>query len=115
LIRGIIMLVWTGWGIVAIPIFALGLLGGTSLGTALGLGAPGQTNLGTALGCALASAAVWLIGTRLNRPRPSFDPQTGAPAQVGNMHRLWFLPIQYLGVLGSVGAVVLAVVALTTG
>lgn len=35
--------------------------------------------------------------------------------QVGNMHRLWFLPIQYLGVLGSVGAVVLAVVALTAG
>ena len=71
--------------------------------------------LGTALGCALASVAVWLVGTRLNRPRPSFDPQTGAPVQVGHMHRLWFVPVQYLGVLGGVGAVVLAVVALTAG
>jgi hypothetical protein len=112
------MLIWTGWGIVALPVFALGALGGTSIGVALGLGAGdmatgADTNIGTAVGFALASVGVWFLGRRLNRPRDGFDQRTGQPMQVRNQHRLFFVPIQYLGPLGGVGAVIFAVQALT--
>ena len=112
------MLVWTGWGILALPLFALGALGGTSIGVALGLGAGdmsngAETNIGTAVGMAAASVAVWFLGRRLNQPRDGFDPRTGEPVQFRNRHRLFFVPIQYLGPLGGVAAVVFAVQALT--
>jgi hypothetical protein len=112
------MIVWTGWGIVALPFFALGALGGTSIGVALGLGegdmATGaETNIGTAVGLALAGVAVWFLGRWMNRPQDGFDQRTGQPVQVRNQHRLFFVPIQYLGPLGGVVAVVFAVQALT--
>lgn len=112
------MIIWTGWGIVALPLFALGALGGTSIGVALGLGdgdvsTGAETNIGTAVGFALASVAVWFLGRWMNRPRDGFDPRTGEPVQLRNQHRLFFVPIQYLGPLGGVGAVVFAVQALT--
>jgi LPXTG-motif cell wall-anchored protein len=112
------MIVWTGWGILALPLFALGALGGTSIGVALGLGAGdmstgAETNVGTALGMALSSVAVWFLGRRLNAPRDGFDTQSGQAVQVRNQHRLFFVPIQYLGPLGGVAAVVFAVQALT--
>jgi hypothetical protein len=114
------MIVWTGWGILAIPLVALGALGGTSIGVALGLGAGdmstgAETNIGTAVGFALASVAVWFLGQRLNRPRQAFDARTGQPVQVANRHRLFFVPMQYLGPLGGVGSVAFAVQALTGG
>jgi hypothetical protein len=114
------MLVWTGWGILAIPIFALGALGGTSIGVALGLGegdmrTGAETNIGTAIGFALASVAVWFLGRWLNQPQDGFDPTTGQPARFANRHRLFFVPMQYLGPLGGVAAVVFAVQALTAG
>jgi type IV secretory pathway TrbD component len=112
------MIVWTGWGIVALPLFALGALGGTSIGVALGLGEGDmttgtETNIGTAFGLALAGVAVWFLGRWMNRPQDGFDPRTRRLVQVRNRHRLFFVPIQYLGPLGGVGAVVAAVQALT--
>jgi hypothetical protein len=62
-----IMLVWSGWGILAVPLFALGGLGGTSLGEALGLQL--GNNAGTAVGLLVAAVATWVLGRRLSRPR----------------------------------------------
>lgn len=110
---------WSGWGILALPLFALGALGGTSLGLALGVGegdlATGAgPNLGTATGVALASTAVWFLGQRLNRARNGFDPRTGQPIRIANQHSLFFIPIQYLGPLGGALSIVFAVQALTS-
>lgn len=112
------MIVWTGWGILALPLFALGALGGTSLGVALGFGAGdlatgAPTNLGTAVGFALASVAVWFLGRRLNRPYLGFDQRTGQPIHVQNGHRLFWVPLQYLGPVGGVLSIVFAVQAVT--
>jgi hypothetical protein len=112
------MIVWTGWGILAVPLFALGALGGTSIGLVLGFGTGdmrtgAETNIGTAVGLGLASVAVWFLGQRLNAPRQAFDQRTGQPVQVANQHRLFLVPVQYLAPLGGIGAVVAAVQALT--
>ncbi len=106
------MLVWTGWGILALPLFALGGLGGTSLGEALGLQV--GNNAGTAVGLLAAAIVTWVLGRRLNRPRTAFDPRTGAPVTVANLHRLMFVPLQYVGVCGGVLALSVAV-RLVTG
>lgn len=107
------MIVWTGWGIVGLPLFALGVLGGTALGTTLGLGGGvetgGATNAGTVVGLIAAAVATWVVGKRLNRPRQGFDSRTGQPVLVGNQHRLMFVPLQYIGVVGVLAAVGLAV------
>jgi hypothetical protein len=100
------MLVWTGWGILAVPLFALGGVGGTSLGQALGLQA--GSNAGTVVGLLAASVATWVLGRRLNRPQAGFDPRTGLPVTVANRHRLMFVPLQYVGVCGGALALVVA-------
>lgn len=95
------------------PLFALGGLGGTSLGIALGLGPDGvdggSANPGTVVGLLVAGVATWLLGRRLNRPRRGFDPRTGQPVTVANRHRLMLVPLQYVGVCGGLLAVVIAV------
>jgi hypothetical protein len=105
--------VWTGWGILAIPLFALGALGGTSVGIVLGLGegdlGGGASNPGTVVGLLVAGVTTWILGRRLNRPRPGFDPRTGRPVKVANRHRLMQVPLQYVGVCGGVLALVIAV------
>lgn len=107
------MIVWTGWGILALPLFALGGLGGTSLGVALSFGVGGldggSANPGTVVGLLVAGVATWLLGRRLNRPRRGFDPRTGHPVTVANRHRLMLVPLQYVGVCGGLLALVLAV------
>jgi len=108
------MIVWTGWGILGLPMFALGALGGTALGTALGLG-PGSldtgapSNPGTVGGLLVAAVATWFVGQRLNRPRSMFDPRHGRPVLVANRHRLMFVPLQYVGVVGGLAALGIAV------
>ena len=107
------MIVWSGWGVLAIPLFALGALGGTSVGIVLGLGegdfGGGASNPGTVVGLLVAGMATWILGRWLNRPRPRFDPRTGRPVTVANRHRLMLVPLQYVGVCGGVLALVIAV------
>ncbi|SHG56630.1 hypothetical protein [Streptoalloteichus hindustanus] len=107
------MLVWTGWGVLVFVLLALGGGGGTGIGVALG-GATDHANLGTAVGLAVAGVAIWFLGQRLNRPVQGFHPQTGQPVMFRNQHRFFFVPMQYFGPLAGVGAVVAAVIALTS-
>lgn len=107
------VIIWTGWGILAIPLFAIGALGGTALGLAFGLGTGdlntgAASNAGTVAGLLAAAAATWALGRYLNRPRPGFDPRTGRPITVTNRHRLMLIPLQYVGVAGAVVALVVA-------
>lgn len=100
------------------PLFAVGGLGGTALGIALGLGAGdlatgAPTNLGTAIGFALASTAVWFIGRRLNRPYSVFNHRSGQSIRIGNHHRLFWVPVQHLGPVGGVLSILFAVQAVT--
>lgn len=113
------MISWNGWGILALPIFAVCLLGGTSLVVALGWapvdpvtgGMP--SNIGTVSGALTASVIVWFFGRWLNQPVERFDPRTGAPVLSVNRHRLFAIPMQYLAVVG-VGIAVFAAVQMLT-
>ncbi len=109
---GAAVVIWTGWGFLALVLAALGGLGGTFLGVALG--APeDQVNLGTTLGLLLAAAGIWLLGRRLNDPRPGFHPDTGERVVYRNRHRLWFVPMQYWAAIVAVGGVVAAVLVVS--
>ncbi|GAA3999846.1 hypothetical protein GCM10022247_20210 [Allokutzneria multivorans] len=90
------MIVWTGWGILALLIAALGGGGGSGIGVALG-GPSDSPNLGTVIGLALAAVAIWFVGERLNRPVQGFDQNTGQPVLYRNRHRLFWVPMQYFG------------------
>jgi len=104
------MIFWTGWGILVLPIGALGGLGGTSLASALG--SSDNPNLGTVLGLVAAGAVIWLLGRRLNTAQPGFHPQTGQPVLYANRHRLWLLPMQWWGPIAAVVGVVVGVQSL---
>lgn len=100
------MIIWTGWGILALLLTAAGGALGTTVGTALGA-PPDEANLGSALGLALAAYAIWAIGQRLNRPVEGFDPATGQPVLYRNRHRFWLVPLQYWAPpVGAAAAVV---------
>lgn len=112
------MISWNGWGILAVPIFAVCLIGGTSLAVALGWGsvdAAGAmpTNIGTVGGALAAGTIVWFFGRWLNQPVQRFDPRTGAPVLSVNRHRLFAIPMRYLAVVG-VGFAVFATVQMLT-
>jgi hypothetical protein len=114
------VIIWTGWGILAVPLFAIGGLGGTALGLALGLGtgdlATGAgSNVGTVAGLLAVAVATWIWGRHLNRPRRAFDPRTGQPVTVTNRHRLMLVPLQYVGVVGGLFALVVATQIITAG
>lgn len=105
------MIVWRGWGIVALLIAGAGGGGGTALGVALG-GRTDTANLGTALGLALAAVALWFVGSRMNAPKQGFDPNSGEPVVYRNQHTLMFIPIQWLAPALGMAAIIAAVSAL---
>ena len=105
------MLVWRGWGIIALLIAGAGGGIGTGIGVALG-GASDTANAGTAIGLALAAVALWFVGRRLNAPRAGFHPESGQPVQYRNQHTFMFIPIQWLAPALATAAVLAAASAL---
>lgn len=99
--------VWTGWGILASILCAVGALGVGSLGQLLG--AP---QVGVFIGVLLAGAVVWLIGSRLNRPEPGYHPKTGQSVIYKNRHTLFFVPTQYYAFLGLAFAAYIVLVVM---
>ncbi len=104
------MIIWSGWGILAVLLGVLGALGGSALGLAVTGTGTGQ-NLGGALGLGSAGVAIWYLGQRLNQPWSGFDERTGQPVQIANRHRLFFVPMQYWGIAAGFGAAVILVAA----
>jgi hypothetical protein len=70
------MIIWRGWGVLALLIAGLGGGAGTALAGTLGVDTS-EPNAGTAFGLLLAAVAIWFVGARLNAP----------PARLRQRHR----------------------------
>ncbi|MDO5093497.1 MAG: hypothetical protein Q4D79_08770 [Propionibacteriaceae bacterium] len=109
------MIIWRGWGILAILCAVPGFLVSSVVfqGNADSGGFAG-------LGFLLGGVLCYLLGRWLNEVRPAkkleelsqqFGPeQAGLYAkQLRNQHTLFFIPIQYLGILAAAGGLVFIV------
>jgi hypothetical protein len=104
------LFIWSGWGIVVIPVVlgtavAVGALGGFALRA---LGHPELTFLAVSLGLFAAAAATWIVGRRLNGtpPRELVDPATNARVLLRRRHTLFWAPVQYWSVPVALAAFV---------
>lgn len=96
------MIIWSGWGILVVPITLLA--GGTvfaviaALLTAAGL--ERLSGFGLAAGLLAAAAANWWAGRRLNggTGRVLLDPATGQHVVLRRTHSLFFIPMQWWAV-----------------
>lgn len=115
------MIIWRGWGILGALCIAAGL-GVSSLlftGNTKSMGFP-------ALGFLIGGFLCFLLGWWLNQVRPTakqvklgeqVGPEQAAlyAKQLRNQHTLFFIPIQYLGVLAAAGGLVSLVMWLFQG
>jgi hypothetical protein len=96
------VLIWTGWGILVVPI-------GVAL-SFLGVGVAQLVNLnedvGVLIGLPLACVAVWFVGNRLNRPVEGYHPRTGERVIYKNQHTLFWIPMQYYAFIGGAFGVI---------
>ncbi|HEY0203130.1 MAG TPA: hypothetical protein VGC15_03140 [Acetobacteraceae bacterium] len=104
------MVIWSGWGILVVPVTLLVGGGVTVLFGAL-LNAAGLGRLaGFALvaGLLAAAAANWWVGRWLNgRPgRVLLDPATGQQVVLRRRHSLFFIPAQWWAVPLAVAAAI---------
>jgi len=104
------MIIWRGWGILALLIAGIGGGGGTAIAAALGADTS-EPNVGTAFGLLLAAAAIWVVGSRLNAARPGFDTATGERVLYRNAHTLMFIPVQWLAPVVAIVALGILVLA----
>ena len=66
-----------------------------------------MTPVGAGIGLVAGGVASFLVGQRLNAPVQGYHPATGQPVVYRNRHTLFFIPMQYCGVVLLVlGAVV---------
>ncbi|WP_375465363.1 hypothetical protein [uncultured Methylobacterium sp.] len=93
------LLIWSGWGILVLPVvmgtaIAVGALGGLALRA---LNHPELTFLAVSLGLFAAAAANWLVGRRLNGtpPRELIDPTTNQRVLLHRLHRLFWIRMEY--------------------
>jgi hypothetical protein len=71
------------------------------LGWAIGVGVGGE-HFGGPVGLLLSGAALWFLGRKLNDPakdRILFDPQTGEEVRSARRHTLFWIRMEYWGVL----------------
>lgn len=101
------MIVWSGWGILVVPlvVVTVGIFG-------FATGAAGLNEVGGIIaGFLVAAPLTWLLGQKLNGPdasRTLVDPETGEAVVLRRRHSLFFIPVQYW----SIPCVILAVVLL---
>ncbi len=91
------MLVWRGYGILALVIGAAGAIGAGLVAQALPKAGDAQDNLLLAAGFLLAAVVNWFVGVRLNRApgRLLVDPATGERVVLRARHSLFFLEMQW--------------------
>lgn len=91
------MIVWSGWGILVVPLVAITV----GLFTIVA-GAAGMHNMvGMVAGFVAAAPLTWLLGRKLNGPdtsRTLVDPETGGTVVLQRRHSLFFIPVQYWAV-----------------
>ena len=89
-------IIWKGRGILIVPILFVGLLFGLAI----------DTTWAVALGLGMACVAIWHLGKKWNddsNGRIVIDEQTGRRILLKKTHSLFFIPMQYWGlILGGV-------------
>jgi len=106
------VIVWSGWGILAVLIAAVG--------GALGAVAGGEhhSNLGMGIGLVAVAPAIWLLGKRLNDPekgRVLVDPQTGQQVIMQRTHTLFWVKMEYWGAIVALFGALVIVTRLLPG
>jgi len=94
------MVIWTGWGFLALVVAAVGLGAAASLGRLVS-GTPGEIPVFVPpLGFAIAGVANYLLGRRLNRDAVQvlIDPRTREPVHVDRRHTLFFIRVEHWGI-----------------
>ena len=104
------LFVWSGWGILVLPVVlgtavAVGALGQVTL---RGLGHPELAFLAISLGLFAAAAANWAVGRRLNGtpPRELIDPATNQRVRLTRLHRLFWIRMEYWSLPVALAALV---------
>lgn len=112
-VEGTEVIVWRGWGVLALLIAAAGGGLGTGLGVALG-GATDHANVGTGVGLMVAAVVIWIVGKRMNAPRLGFDSITGQPVVYRNQHALLFIPMQFWGPIAGAAGIAALIIGLAS-
>lgn len=93
------MLVWTGAGILVIPIALLGVCLGVIIAGAFG--ADAHAAIGAGLGAILAAIGIWFLGRGLNngnRDRLLLDPATREHVVLRHRHTVFWLNMEWWSV-----------------
>ncbi len=101
------MIIWSGFGFLAllIPIVTCLLVTGP-VAAIFPSGYLANHNWPAALGVLAGAVVVWILGLRLHaNQRVLVDPQTGQPVTLRRTHSLFFIPMQYWGIVAAVIAV----------
>ena len=89
------MIIWNGWGLLALFIPAVGIFLGMSISDALYGTNQHPTVIAGML--FLSAVAVWLLGKKVNSApeRVLVDAQTGEEVRLKNKHSLFWIPMQW--------------------
>jgi hypothetical protein len=105
------MLIWRGWGILAIliPLVALGF--GAMIGAALAPTNGLAAGVVTAIFGLAGAATVWVVGERLNGApgRLLVDPATGEKVMLRSTHSLFWIPLQWWAPVAALFSIVFAI------
>ena len=108
------MLIWRGWGIVAVVLLFGGLLVAQLVVNAVaGEGTyEGNSQLYGGIGFVLGGVATFILGRwleRRNPPRQLIDPATGEQVELHTKNDFFWIPMTTWGLIGIVGGLILAV------
>lgn len=94
------MIIWTGWGILAVGVAVLAFVVVAGLGQLVSGDAEELPLFVPPLGLALAGVGNYLLGRRLNRnaDRVLLDPESGAAVTVRRRHTLFFIRVEHWGI-----------------
>jgi hypothetical protein len=101
------MILWKGWGILALLIPAVLVAGGDSVLQDV-MGSQYNSPVIKALLLLASAAAVWVAGRKLNSTpvKKLIDPETGEVVGIKSVHSMFWIPMQWYAVLWMVAAVV---------
>ena len=103
-------LIWSGWGILVVPIVLVTsvVVGGLLQAALTAAGRPDLAFLAFFAGGMAAAAANWFIGKRLNSapPRELLDPRTNERVLLYRRHKLFWIPMQYWSIPVAIAALV---------
>jgi hypothetical protein len=101
------MILWKGWGILALLIPAALVAGGDTVLQDV-MGSQYNSPVVKALLLFLSAAAVWMAGRKLNSTpvKNLIDPETGKVVGIKQAHSMFWIPMQWYAVIWVIAAVV---------